>query len=122
MPKATAIIKFRYSSIVDPLPVVEMVREAARRAGVALSEAREGDPPELPADHAFVQLCSRVVDAAPQVAPYGTDASRLQVLAPCVIMGPGDIAKAHSPDECVAIAALEAAVPIFKRLACEIGA
>jgi acetylornithine deacetylase len=122
VPKATAIIKFRYSANVDASPVVNMVRDAARRAGVTLSEAREGDPPELPADHVFVQLCSRVVDAAPEVAPYGTDASRLQVLAPCVIMGPGDIAKAHSPDECVSIADLEAAVPIFMRLAEEIRA
>jgi acetylornithine deacetylase len=121
VPKATAIIKFRYSANVDPKPVVDMVREAAQHAGVTLSEAREGDPPELPADHAFVRLCSRAVNAAPQVAPYGTDASRLQVLAPCVIMGPGDIAKAHAPDECVTIAALDAAVPIFMQLAREIG-
>ena len=38
----------------------------------------------------------------------------------CVIMGPGDSAKAHSPNECVPIADLEAAVPIFMRLAEEI--
>jgi acetylornithine deacetylase len=120
VPKATAVIKFRYSANVDPSPVVNMVRDAARRAGVTLSEAREGDPPELPPDHAFVQLCSRIAGAAPAVAPYGTDASQLQVLAPCVIMGPGDIAKAHSPDECVSIAALESAVPVFMRLAGEI--
>jgi acetylornithine deacetylase/succinyl-diaminopimelate desuccinylase-like protein len=97
-----------------------MVREAARRAGVMLAETREGDPPQLPINHVFVKLCSRVVDAAPKVAPYGTDASRLQALAPCVIMGPGDIAKAHSPDECISIADLEGAVPIFMRLAEEI--
>lgn len=122
VPKATAVIKFRYSANVDPSPVVNMVRGAARSAGVALSETREGDPPELPADHPFVQLCSRVTGAAPAVAPYGTDASRLQVLAPCVIMGPGDIGKAHSPDESVSIVALESAVPVFVRLAEEIAA
>lgn len=117
VPKATAIVKFRYSAKIDPSPVINMVRNAARTAGVTLIEAREGDPPELSADHAFVQLCSKVVEAAPRVAPYGTDASRLQVLAPCVIMGPGDIANAHTPDECVPIAALKAAVPVFMRLA-----
>jgi acetylornithine deacetylase len=122
VPKATAIVKFRYSANIDPSPVVNMVRDAADRAGVALSEVREGDPPELPVDHVFVRLCSRVAAAAPRVAPYGTDASRLQALAPCVIMGPGDIAKAHSPDECVPVAALEAAVPKFMRIAEEVGA
>jgi acetylornithine deacetylase len=59
-----------------------MVRDAAIRSGVALAEAREGDPPELPEEHFFVQLCSQIVGAAPTVAPYGTDASRLQELTP----------------------------------------
>jgi len=117
VPKATATIKFRYSAKVDPRPIVDAVREAARREGIALSEAQEGTPPELPEDHPFVQLCSRTVGAAPRVAPYGTDASQLQALAPCVILGPGDIAKAHAPGECVPIADLAAAVPAFMRLA-----
>jgi acetylornithine deacetylase len=95
VPKATAIIKFRYSAKVDPRPVVDMVRAAAQRAGVTLT-------------------------AAAGVAPYGTDASELQALAPCVILGPGDIAQAHAPDECVSIADLAAAVPLFVQLAREI--
>jgi acetylornithine deacetylase len=120
VPKATAIIKFRYSAKVDPGPVVDIVRDAAQRAGLALTETREGDPPELPPMHPVVQLCSQVVGAAPGVAPYGTDASELQALAPCVILGPGDIAQAHAPDECVSIAELAAAVPLFMQLAQQI--
>ena len=57
------------------------------------------------------------VGAPAGVAPYGTDASELQVLAPCVILGPGDIAQAHAPDESVSIADLAAAVPLFMQLA-----
>jgi acetylornithine deacetylase len=106
VPKATAIIKFRYSAKVDPRPVVDMVRAAAQR--------------ELAHMHPFVQLCSQVAGAAAGVAPYGTDASELQALAPCVILGPGDIAQAHAPDECVPIADLAAAVPLFVQLAQEI--
>jgi acetylornithine deacetylase/succinyl-diaminopimelate desuccinylase-like protein len=94
-----------------------MVRDAARRAGTALTEAREGNPPELPSGHPIVRLCSQVTGAPPAVAPYGTDASELQALAPCVILGPGDIAQAHAPDECVSIEELAAAVPLFMQLA-----
>ncbi len=119
VPKATAVIKFRYSAKVDPAPIQRMVREAAKLCGLTLTEAFEGDPPELPESHPFVQLCSRVSGTAPRVAPYGTDASMLQTLAPCVIMGPGDIGKAHAPDECVQVAELAAAVPLFMRLATE---
>ena len=117
VPKATATIKFRYSASVDPGPVLDVVRAAAQRTGLALSEAREGDPPELAASHPFVELCSRTVGAPAGVAPYGTDASELQVIAPCVVLGPGDIAQAHAPEECVSIAELAAAVPLFMQLA-----
>jgi acetylornithine deacetylase len=117
VPKATAIIKFRYSARVDPRPVVDTVRAAAQRVGLALSEVREGDPPELAPSHPFVALCSEAAGAPAGVAPYGTDASELQALAPCVILGPGDIAQAHTPDESVSIADLAAAVPLFMRLA-----
>jgi acetylornithine deacetylase len=117
VPKATATIKFRYSAKVDPAPVVEMVRAAAQRAGILLTESREGGPPELPPTHPVVRLCSEVAAAAPTVAPYGTDASELQALAPCVILGPGDIAQAHAPDESVSIEELAAAVPLFIELA-----
>jgi acetylornithine deacetylase len=123
VPKATAIIKFRYSAKLDPGPVARisrMVREAARLYGLTLTEATEGDPPDLPESHPFVQLCGRLAGAAPRVAPYGTDASMLQALAPCVIMGPGDIGKAHTPGECVTLADLAAAVPLFMKLATEI--
>jgi acetylornithine deacetylase/succinyl-diaminopimelate desuccinylase-like protein len=117
VPKATARIKFRYSAKVDPAPVLKAVRDAADRFGIAVSEAREGFPPELPADHPLVRLC---VDASGQpagTAPYGTDASELQAIAPCVVLGPGDIAEAHTPTETVRIADLIAAVPVFMRLA-----
>lgn len=115
--KATARIKFRYSAKIDPTSVVEAVRAAAARAGVEVSEAREGAPPELPADHPVVRLCADVTGAAPMTAPYGTDASELQAIAPCVVLGPGDIAEAHTPSEKVRIADLAAAVPVFMQLA-----
>src|SRR5215472_11984274 len=70
VPKATAIIKFRYSAKVDPTSIVDAVRDAARRYGLALSEAREGDPPELAPNHPFVALASKAAGAPAGVAPY----------------------------------------------------
>ena len=48
--------------------------------------------------------------------PYGTDASELQAIAPCVVLGPGTIETAHTPRECVPLADLAAAVPLFGRI------
>jgi acetylornithine deacetylase/succinyl-diaminopimelate desuccinylase-like protein len=117
VPKATARIKYRYSAGIDPETLVGEVREAAERAGLALAIAREGDPPELAPDHPLIRLAVEITGEAPATAPYGTDASELQGIAPCVVLGPGDIAAAHRPGESVRIADLAAAVPVFMRLA-----
>lgn len=114
--KATARIKFRRSRRVDVAGIEAAVQEAARRAGVELTERREGTPPELPADHPLVRLAAEATGQPARTAPYGTDASELQDLAPCVVLGPGSIATAHTPRECVAVADLAAAVPVFRRM------
>jgi acetylornithine deacetylase len=117
VPKATARIKFRYSARVDPTAVLQAVYDAAKRFGIAVTEAREGFPPELPADHPLVRLCADLAGQQPTTAPYGTDASELQAIAPCVVLGPGDITEAHTPVEKVRVADLLAAVPILMKLA-----
>lgn len=117
VPRATARIKFRTSAAIDRTPILLAVREAAARAGLALHEDAESTPPHLPADHPFMRLCVSVAGAAAATAPYGTDASELQSIAPCVVLGPGDIGVAHTPHEAVSLAALADAVPVFMRLA-----
>lgn len=117
VPKATIRIKFRYSAGIDPTPVIEAVEAAARRSGLRLHEQREGSPPELPEDHALIAEAVALTGNAAATVPFGTDASQLQALAPCLIMGPGDIAVAHTPREHVSLAALAEAVPLFRRMA-----
>ena len=82
-----------------------------------MTEAREGSPPELPADHPLVRLCTDITGKRSGAVPFGTDASVLQALASCVVMGPGDMSVAHAPGEAVSIAELDAAIPVFMRLA-----
>ncbi|MFC7542837.1 M20/M25/M40 family metallo-hydrolase [Siccirubricoccus deserti] len=67
-------------------------------------------------DHPLIRLAAGLTGRPASTAPYGTDASELQALAPCVILGPGSIATAHTPHECVAVAELAAAVPLFARI------
>ena len=121
VPKASVRIKYRYSANVDPAPVIAAVHEAAAKHGLEVSETREGAPPELPADHPLIALASSMVGgAAPRTAPFGTDASELQALAPCVIFGPGDVAEAHKPTEKVSLSELAGAVPVFVRMATQV--
>ena len=93
------------------------VRSAAAATGLKLEERREGSPPELAADHPLVLLATELTGNAARTVPFGTDASQLQSLAPCIILGPGDITVAHTPRECVNLSELSAAVPVFQEMA-----
>jgi acetylornithine deacetylase len=114
---ATARLKLRYSRGIDVGPLAARVREAAELAGVSVSLSDEPLPPELPVDHPLVRLCAEEVGCGAETAPYGTDATYLQEVAPCVILGPGSISTAHSPFERTAVRDLVDAVPVFLRLA-----
>lgn len=116
VPKATARIKFRYSRSIDPSPIVAAVEAAAARAGVTLDVIRQGRPPETPADHPFIRAAEAATGHAAETRPFGTDASELQEIAPCVILGPDVMDTAHSPRERAHLARLAAAVPVFHRL------
>jgi acetylornithine deacetylase len=117
VPAATARIKFRYSASIDPEPIRSAVLEAAGRHGVTLTWEEEGRPPELPITDPFVAQCVEASGQTAITAPFGTDASILQAIAPCVVIGPGDIGVAHRPGEAVRLAELAAAVPLFQALA-----
>ncbi|MBL8992988.1 MAG: M20/M25/M40 family metallo-hydrolase, partial [Spirochaetia bacterium] len=50
-----------------------------------------------------------------QTAPYATDAQAFAPFGvPCLVFGPGDIALAHTPGECVNVPELETGVRILK--------
>ena len=117
VPKATVRIRYRYSAGIDPAPIVDAVQGAADRHGLALTILRGAPPPELDASHRLIALAAAETGAAATTVPFGTDASELQILAPCLILGPGSITAAHRPGESVSLAALTAAVPIIMRLA-----
>ena len=117
VPRATVRVKYRYSASIDPAPIIAAVREAAEAAHLKLAERREGTPPELPADHRLIRTAAGLTGSAARTVPYGTDASQLQRLAPCLIMGPGDITLAHSPYEAIKLSELSRAVPLFQRMA-----
>jgi acetylornithine deacetylase/succinyl-diaminopimelate desuccinylase-like protein len=57
--------------------------------------------------------------AVPSGVAYGTNGARYWGMAriPCVVLGPGDIAQAHTSDEWIAIDQLEASVPLYAELA-----
>jgi succinyl-diaminopimelate desuccinylase len=48
--------------------------------------------------------------------PYGTEASVFQAFAPCVVAGPGSLARMHAADERISVAELRAAQRFYRTL------
>ena len=74
---------------------------------------------ELPANSEFVrQACAVVGKAESEVVFYSCDASKIAAKAvPCIILGPGDIAEAHTANESIAVDELEAGTKSYVRIA-----
>lgn len=78
---------------------------------------------DTPPDGEAARICLAAVRAArgraePAGVPYGTDASKLaEAGLPAIVLGPGDIAQAHTADEWIEVAELERAVDVYVEVA-----
>jgi succinyl-diaminopimelate desuccinylase len=78
---------------------------------------------DTPADHPLVELATRVAHAhggsrEAVGVPYGTNAPGLAARGvPSIVLGPGDIAQAHSEDEWVELDQVERAAELYAQLA-----
>jgi len=72
-------------------------------------------------DSPVVQAACRATGAErPVTVPYGTEAITYQSYMPSVVLGPGNIAQAHTVGEFIDIAQLEEAVEVYSRLITEL--
>lgn len=116
-------IEARAIAGVSPAALLEPVREALenlRAEGFGTNWRPIAGYPalSLPADAPIAGLMARITGEAPLAAvSYGTEAGLYQAAAiDAIICGPGDIARAHKPDEYVTRAELAACVDMLERL------
>jgi acetylornithine deacetylase len=78
----------------------------------------EGIPAmETPATARIVQLAGELTGHTPEAVAFGTEAPYLSSLGmETVILGPGDIAQAHQPDEFIRVDRLDPTVDLLKSL------
>jgi acetylornithine deacetylase/succinyl-diaminopimelate desuccinylase-like protein len=84
---------------------------------VAISNPHENPPMETPADHPGVRWLQRTRAASRAVgAPWFSDAAHLSAAGlPSVCLGPGTIQQAHTADEFISLADLDAGAEFFTR-------
>lgn len=106
----------------EVLPAVEQVLAGLRAANPGLV-VEQGEPYiDEPLDPAGNEgwiasvgsiLTRHGVDATPIGAPFGTDGSTLNAVGPTIVLGPGDIAQAHTADEWIELSEVDRAPAIY---------
>ena len=95
---------------------VDMIIDRAKHYGFE-TETRGMDAFYTSKDAAIVKLSLEVTGADKALAvPYGTEALIYQQHLPLVILGPGNIAQAHTVGEFVEVSQLERAVGVYKEM------
>lgn len=114
--KTTATLGLRPAPNDRSADIVAEIEARARHYGFEV-ESRIGKPFQTAPDAAIVRasLAATRLDRS-QVVPYGTEAAVYQDLMDVVILGPGDIAQAHTDGEWIELAQLRRAVEVYTRL------
>ncbi len=97
--------------------LIERTRRTAAKHGVKFELKFSGHPLYTPPDSALVRTALAMTGTkSSATVPYGTDglafATKMKNL---VVLGPGDIAQAHTVDEWVEVAQLNKAVDLYAR-------
>ncbi|WP_144576598.1 acetylornithine deacetylase [Agrobacterium sp. DE0009] len=120
----TIEVEARAISGVSPLALLEPLRESVERLaanGTDVQWAPMSDYPalSLAADAPLVNLMEQLTDApCIDAVSYGTEAGLFQAAGiDAIICGPGDIGRAHKPDEYITTTELSACQSLLERLA-----
>jgi acetylornithine deacetylase len=93
-----------------------LITAKARQYGFEVS-SRSVKPFYISPEAGIVQTACRCTGAAkPETVPFGTDAFYLQDSLDLVILGPGNIAQAHTVGEWIEISQLEQAVAVYQQM------
>lgn len=115
---AEALIEARVLPGVDPLDVLAPVRAAAEAAGVTTEVLAAYPALGLDPGHPLAALAERLSGKEAMAAvSFGTEAGLFQAAGvPAVVYGPGDIARAHKPEEYITLPELHAARDMVRAL------
>lgn len=115
---AQAEIEARAIAGVDPMALLAPVTDAATASGVAVTMLSTYPALALAPDHPLAVLSADLSGQTPLGAvSYGTEAGLFQAAGvPAVICGPGDIGRAHKPEEYLSRDELHATCALIRRL------
>ncbi len=115
-PRCDAWCCFRTMPGVDGQDLIDEVRRVAERHGVEMN-LHSGCPPFwVDPEASFLQPLAELTGTKPETVCYGTDGGVFTGLRHRVILGPGDIAQAHTSDEWISQDQLARGITVFGKI------
>lgn len=116
-PQSVCTVYFRPMPGHDADSLVARARSIAERMGLEFRPGHRGRPLYVDPSSPFVQEVLRVAGKAkPRTVAYGTDGAMLTELTNILVLGPGDIAQAHTHDEWISLEELQRGTALYSRL------
>lgn len=114
--QSTAWVSLRPMPEIDGEELIAELTAAADASGLIVKRFKGGHPVWIEPNAPFIQTLCKIAGGQPSAVCYGTDAGEFHELEERVILGPGDIAQAHTTDEWIAIEQLDAGGRLYERL------
>jgi acetylornithine deacetylase len=113
--KTVATINFRPMPNDRSADVMAHVRERAEAHGLAVEHVYF-KPFAIDPGSEIVQAAAQATGAQPKTVSYGSEAAIFMDTVELVLLGPGDIAQAHTKSEFIELQQLESAVGVYGRM------
>ena len=115
--QSTCYLLYRPMPGVDTEALIRKVKDCARKRGVKCQVRRGGLPLYTPPDSPLVRTALKLTGTRTAgTVSYGTDGmAYTKGMKQLVVLGPGDIAQAHTADEWIAVDQLHKAVDLYTR-------
>ena len=116
-PQSVCTVYFRPMPGIDPDELVERARQCAERHGLEFEVPRVAPPLYIDPQSPYVQEMLQLTGGQQsQTVSYGTDGCMFAKMKYLVVLGPGDIAQAHTSDEWVELDQLEQGTRLYEKL------
>ncbi len=113
-PQSICTVYFRPMPKQKPEQLVERARSAAQRLGLEFEATWTAPPLDIDPKSEFVtQMLGMAGKSTARTVCYGTDGTQLTALKKLVVVGPGNIAQAHTFDEWIDLKQLERGTDLY---------
>jgi len=116
-PQAICTIGFRPMPETDTGVLLERIRRAAETQNIEYQLENRHEPFRRDPQSEFAQTCVGIASGLPpRTVGYGTEASNFTEIENLIVLGPGDIAQAHTNDEWISLEQLDQGEATYRKL------